>query len=99
MTSRLETLLNAVINGETIEFTPRSRMEEYLKNCINKAGIDGLPDPRSRADALLYMLAENISSSGSGGGSSDTAAIRDDLTNIIEIQESYIGGNANGNNS
>ena len=98
MKTRIETLLNAVINGDTIEFTPRSRMEEYLKNCINKAGIEGLPDPRSRADALLYMLAENISSGGSGGGS-DIAAIRDTLTNIIEIQESYIGGNSNANNS
>lgn len=101
MPSRLETLLNAVINGETIEFTPRSRMEEYLKNCINKAGVEGLPDPRSRADALLYMLSETIASgeSGSGSGDPDISAIEETLTSIIELQESYIGGNTDVNNS
>lgn len=64
MESRVETLLNAVINGETIDFNPQSRMEEYLKNCINKAGTEGLPAPQSRVDALLYRLAETISSGG-----------------------------------
>ena len=35
MGSRIEMLLKALINGETIEFEPQSRMEAYLKNCIN----------------------------------------------------------------
>lgn len=69
MESRVETLLNALINGETLEFNPQSRMEEYLKNCINKTGVEGLPEPQSRLDALLYSLAEVLV--GSGG---DTTA-------------------------
>lgn len=64
MESRVETLLNALINGETIDFTPQSRMEEYLKNCINKSGVEDLPAPQSRVDALLYKLAEAIASGG-----------------------------------
>lgn len=67
MANRVETLLNAVINGETIDFNPQSRMEEYLKNCINKTGTEGLPAPQSRVDALLYKLAETIASGGGGG--------------------------------
>ena len=67
MESRVETLLNALVNGETIDFNPQSRMEEYLKNCINKSGTEGLPAPQSRVDALLYKLAEAVSSGGGGG--------------------------------
>jgi hypothetical protein len=70
--SRLETLLNALIKGETIDFEPQSRMEEYLKNCINKAGVEGLPTPQSRVDALLYSLADKLSGSGGGGSSEPT---------------------------
>lgn len=66
MESRIETLLNALINGETIDFAPQSRMEEYLKNCINKAGTEGLPSPQSRVDALLYRLAEVVAAAGGG---------------------------------
>lgn len=62
MDSKIEKLLNATIDGETIEFNPQSRMEEYLKNCVNKTGTDGLPTPQSRVDALLYKLAETIGS-------------------------------------
>ena len=59
----MEMLLNALINGESIDFEPQSRMEAYLKNCINKTGTEGLPPPESRADALLYKLAESIKAS------------------------------------
>ena len=59
----MEMLLNALINGETIDFEPQSRMEAYLKNCINKTGTKGLPPPESRADALMYKLAESIKAS------------------------------------
>ena len=59
----MEMLLNALINGETIDFEPQSRMEAYLKNCINKTGTEGLPPPESRADALMYKLAESIKAS------------------------------------
>lgn len=68
MESRVETLLNALVNGETIDFNPQSRIEEYLKNCINKTGTEGLPAPQSRIDALLYKLAEVVASGGGGGG-------------------------------
>lgn len=65
--SRMETLLTALINGETVDFTPRSRAEQYLKNCIEACGCDGLPAPRSRLDALLYALADKISQGGGSG--------------------------------
>ena len=60
MESRIETLLNALISGETITgFRPRSRAEEYLLAAVNKSGTEGLPNPQSRLDALLYRLAED----------------------------------------
>lgn len=59
MQSRIETLLNALINGETITgFKPQSRAEECLLAAVNKSGTEGLPDPQSRLDALLYLLAD-----------------------------------------
>ena len=63
MESRMEMLLTALINRESIDFEPQSRMEAYLKNCINKTGTEGLPPPESRADALMYKLAESIKAS------------------------------------
>jgi len=68
MESRIETLLKALLNGDTIEdFVPQSRSEAYLKNCILRNGVAGLPAPQSRMDALLYQLAEEIP--GWSGGS------------------------------
>ena len=75
MESRIEMLLNALINGETIDFEPQSRMEAYLKNCINNSKTEGLPPPESRVDALLYKLAEN----GSGVDTSDATATAADI--------------------
>ena len=75
MESRIEMLLNALINGETIDFEPQSRMEAYLKNCINNTKTEGLPPPESRIDALLYKLAEN----GSGVDTSDATATAEDI--------------------
>lgn len=69
MENEVATLLNAVTDGETIDFEPQSRMEEYLKSCINKTGTEGLPTPQSRVDALLYILAEKIAEGGSSGSS------------------------------
>lgn len=60
--SRIEKLLNALINGESVDFEPRSRAELYLKNCCDRCGCDGLPAPRSRMEALLYLLAEKLNS-------------------------------------
>ena len=50
---------------EIINSAPQSRMEEYLKSCINKTGVEGLPAPQSRIDVFLYKLAEVLSSVGS----------------------------------
>lgn len=69
--SKVTELLSALLNDEQIEdFTPTSRMESYLKNCCLASGSEGLPNPISRADALLYSLAEKIAGGGSGGGGS-----------------------------
>ena len=62
-------LLAALLNGERIEdFKPRSRMEAYLKNCCLACGCDGLPEPITETDALLYALAEKVAGGGSSGG-------------------------------
>lgn len=58
--SNIEWLLEVLLDGETVEnFTPSSRMEEYLKAILLKSGTDNLPIPRSRIDALLYQLAQS----------------------------------------
>ena len=68
--SKLEELLNAAAAGETTDLKPQSRMEAYLKACVNGDGADNLPSPQSRADALLIKLAGKMAggSGGSGGG-------------------------------
>lgn len=78
MDSRMEQLLNSILNGTTEDFHPQSRMEEYLKACCNKTGTEGLPTPMSRADALLYQLAENIAQSG------DTQEAINEALGVIE---------------
>lgn len=57
--TRVEEILTAVINGETIEFEPKTRLEQYLKNYINKSGVEGLPEPQTRLDALLHQVVGN----------------------------------------
>lgn len=60
-------LLQSLLNGEDIgNFEPKSRMEAYLKNCCLASGVDGLPDPITETDALLYQLAEKLGTGGSG---------------------------------
>lgn len=60
--STLEQLLTALLNGEQVDIEPRSRIEQYLKNCCDKCGCDNLPTPRSRVEILLYQLAEQLAS-------------------------------------
>ncbi len=64
MANDQEKLLVALINGETVDFEPNTRVEAYLKNCCEGCGCDGLPPPVTRTDALLYALAEKLA----GGG-------------------------------
>ena len=59
--TNLEILMQKLINGETIEgYEARSRLEEHLLACINGTGADDLGTPRSVAEALLQVLAEQI---------------------------------------
>ena len=70
--SNTELMLNALLNGETVDIEPRTRVECYLHNCIEKCGCEGLPDPISRLDALLYALADELAHGGGGAGFVDT---------------------------
>ncbi len=45
-----------------------SRIDEYLINCCEGCGCDGLPKPISTTDKLLYHLAEKLANIGGGGG-------------------------------
>lgn len=75
--SRTETLIKAVLNGESLEnFVPRSRIEAILKNCCTGSGTDGIPEPRSRNEALLYRLAEQLAGEGGGTGGADNSVVR-----------------------
>lgn len=66
--SRAEQYLQSVITGESDGLPkPRSREEQFLKNCCEGCGCDGLPTPRSRREKYLYALAEKIAQSGGGG--------------------------------
>ena len=57
-------------NEQLLEgFKPLSRNEQILFNCANKKGLEGLPAPLSRSEALLQGLS-NMIKSGLGGNSS-----------------------------
>lgn len=68
MSSRFEHLLQALLNGESLDdFKPLSRIEECLINCCRRIGRDGLPEPHSRAEFLLQELADQLASGDTGG--------------------------------
>ena len=75
MNSRFEDLVTALLKGETVDIEPRSRIEQCLKNCIDRTGTDGLPAPQSRVEALLWQLAEQLED-GSGTKKLAKPAIR-----------------------
>ena len=56
MKSRVETLLTALLNGESANIKPRSRMEKYLLALIN--GDTNIKTPQSRIEAYLYALCK-----------------------------------------
>lgn len=81
--NRNEELLQAILNGESLtDFTPLSRSETYLKACINKSGVDNLPTPLSRMDALLFELAGVLSQGG--------VSVTNKLLNIINTNGSPV---------
>lgn len=93
--SRYELLLDKLIKGETADIIPRSRAEQALLNCIDKCGCEGLPTPRSNAEAYLQALAEQIKEGGSDGKLTEisTAAEMDTiLTNATsaDIGKAYL---------
>ena len=55
--SRIETLWNCLITGETPNFEPLSRNEKYLMAMLDCYDISNLPAPMSRGEKLLYKIA------------------------------------------
>lgn len=53
-------LLSALLNGETIDFEPKTNNQAYLKACCEACGCSGLPEPKTVNGALLFQLAEKI---------------------------------------
>lgn len=68
--SRIEELLNALINNGTTDLVPQTEVEMYLKACIDKTGTSGLPESTSRMTVQLKQLADELASGGGGGGGS-----------------------------
>lgn len=80
MKSRVETLLTALLNGESANIKPRSRMEKYLLALIN--GDTNINTPQSRIEAYLYALCKK-GPGGSGITNNDIDAFI--LRNYTEI--------------
>lgn len=60
--SRMEILLNALVNGGDIkDFEPQSRCEEILKSCCTgePCGVE----PQSRIEALLKIVQTKLAES------------------------------------
>lgn len=87
--SRIEELLQAIINGDEANIKPRSRAEEYLVACACKE-CDNLPTPKSRLDALYYKLAQTISEGG-GGGDIDFTLATAKAADVAEGKTFYAG--------
>lgn len=87
--SKMEKMLQALLDGDTTNTVPQSRVEAYLKNCIEGCGCDGLPVPQSRLEVLLYALAEKMAGGGSGGGGVNIDAILD--KSVTEVSSAATG--------
>lgn len=69
--SRNEDILQAIINGESLEnYRPQSRNEEILKRIALGESLEDI-DPQSRMEALLIAVSEKLGSGGSGEETTD----------------------------
>lgn len=64
--SRHEILLDALLNGTTVDINPQSRAEEFLLALLN--GVKDLPTPQSRLEAYYYALCQKGLGEGGGTG-------------------------------
>lgn len=98
MESRCETLLDALINGGTVNVEPLSRIEAILQRCIDRTGTDGLPEPLSRNEAYFMALA-NALANGSFSSANEVVLVLSDYSeaaNVVANVEGtdYTVGNA-----
>ena len=92
--SRMEALLQALIDGETTDIVPNSRAEACLLNCIEGKGDEGLPEPKSELEAYLTALAVKLKEGGGGSGDSWYDTFWDNVQengNRVEYLESFYG--------
>ena len=99
MTSRTEYLLKALLNGEGVSHEPQSRIEKALVACLNREGSSELPEPKSRIENLLHLLADDMANGGTGSATVEGTAIPQgsaptyvyfNLNNTIEQTNAYL---------
>ena len=93
MSNRVDELLSKLLNGETSDITPQSRIEAYLKALIDGSGTDGLPTPQSSSEAYFYALVEQGLGGGGGGGSTEGGfTMQDFVDSKGSLRYLYYGG-------
>lgn len=68
--SNVERLFTAIINNDPTsveDIIPRTNVEHFLKECVDKVDCGHCPAPLSRMDVLLETLRDKLINSGSGG--------------------------------
>lgn len=60
-------MLEAILNGETVDIEPKTKTQAYLKACCNREGCEDLPNPKTKKGALLHRLAREMKNGGGGG--------------------------------
>lgn len=67
-------------------YIPSSNFEMYMKNAILKKGVEGLPNPQSRMEVLLWELCTLLDGdSGGQTGSNGKSAYE------LAVQQGYVG--------